>query len=408
MRNKTDHWLYIEPYVHIIARKSTVLLYSSVTRKFWQFPESPEIITIVRKLIDPENDYVVKIDHNLIENSEVKKFIKDIRKNYLGDLLPVGNEAYKPFNIFPAPIVKKKAPRELKYHLREISFHITDLPDNTTKSITDGFYQLGLGGLSCRKGFRLPVEKIRHIVQQVTSLKALTLNFSGIPYQDEEYFSLINQIAINYPFQLRVFATAERAYRFTRDQMPRDAQLVVFMIPDKKKETLEFLEWMTKIESDQRNTEVQFIVRNTREVDMALKLLSEHPVKHFLFKPYYNGHNIDFFFDQVFTGIEDIALSRPGQNQVFSRKIMNDNDIGKINILPDGSVFANVNDPELGNVDNDSLAMIVEKEVTSGRSWFRNRTKVLPCSDCIYQFLCPPISNYELTLKRFNLCKIQD
>ncbi len=408
MKNKMEHWLYIEPYVHIIARKSTVLLYSSVTRKFWQFNELPEISSIIHKLMDPDNGYVVKIDPDLMEHSQVKQFISNIRRKYLGDLLPVSDEANKPFNIFPAPIVKKKAPRELKYHLREISFHITDLPDNTTKSITDGFYQLGLGGLSCRKGFRLPVEKIRHIVQQVTSFKALTLNFSGIPYQDDEYFSLINQIAINYPFQLRVFATAERAYRFTRDQMPRNAQLVVFMIPDKKKETLEFLEWMTKIESDQRNTEVQFIVRNTREVDMALKLLSEHPVKHFLFKPYYNGHNIDFFFDQVFTGIEDIALSRPGQNQVFSRKIMNDNDIGKINILPDGSVFANVNDAELGNVDNDSLAIMVEKEVTSGKSWFRNRTKVLPCSDCIYQFLCPPISNYELTLKRFNLCKIQD
>lgn len=408
MMNKTDHWLYIEPYVHIISRKSTILMYSSITRKFWQFYESPELINIVRQLIDPENGYVVKIDRNLFENSEVKKFIREIRKNYLGDLLPLVDKACKPFNIFPDPVVKKKAPHELKNHLREISFHISDLYDNTTKSIKDGFFQLGLGGLSRKKGYRLPVEKIYRVVQQVTSLKNLTLNFTGIPYPDAEYISLINQLAVNYPFQLRVFATSERAFKFRRDHMSTIAQWVVFMIPRQKKETLEFLEWVQQIESEHRKIEVQFIVKNIQEVERTLKLLSDHPVRNFLFKPYFNGNNIDFFCDQVFSGLDEIALSRPGQNQIFSRMIMNDNDIGKLNILPDGSVFANVNDPELGTIDNDSLATIIGKEIASGKSWFRNRTKVQPCSDCIYQFLCPPISNYELTMNRFNLCKIQN
>ena len=37
---------------------------------------------------------------------------------------------------------------------------------------------------------------------------------------------------------------------------------------------------------------------------------------------------------------------------------------------------------------------------------FYNIDKVYPCKSCLYNFLCPPISNYENVLRKTNLCNI--
>ena len=46
------------------------------------------------------------------------------------------------------------------------------------------------------------------------------------------------------------------------------------------------------------------------------------------------------------------------------------------------------------------------KEIHESKNWFRTRSKVKPCKSCIYNALCPPISNYEYYLKEYNLCNI--
>lgn len=38
--------------------------------------------------------------------------------------------------------------------------------------------------------------------------------------------------------------------------------------------------------------------------------------------------------------------------------------------------------------------------------WFRVRNQVQPCRTCVYEVLCPPLSNYEYALHRNNLCHI--
>ena len=85
---------------------------------------------------------------------------------------------------------------------------------------------------------------------------------------------------------------------------------------------------------------------------------------------------------------------------------MNIYDFGKINIMPNGDVYANLNHPILGNIYTDSLYEIVHKEVEEGKSWLRIRNEA-PCNDCVYQWLCPPPSNYEIAIGRSNLCHVK-
>ena len=48
----------------------------------------------------------------------------------------------------------------------------------------------------------------------------------------------------------------------------------------------------------------------------------------------------------------------------------------------------------------------VQKELTEGCSWLHIRNKAL-CDTCIYQWLCPSPSDYEIRLGHLNLCTVK-
>ena len=74
-------------------------------------------------------------------------------------------------------------------------------------------------------------------------------------------------------------------------------------------------------------------------------------------------------------------------------------------IFPNGNVYADVNEPPLGTVDDSPLS-IVYKEISEGKSWLRIR-KQAPCNGCVYQWLCPSPSNYETIIGQQNLCHLK-
>lgn len=84
---------------------------------------------------------------------------------------------------------------------------------------------------------------------------------------------------------------------------------------------------------------------------------------------------------------------------------MNENFFGKLTIMPNGDVYANVNANVLGNLKSNSLNELVYKEISQKESWFLKRENK-PCSDCAYKLLCPSPSNYELAIGKMNLCNI--
>ena len=89
------------------------------------------------------------------------------------------------------------------------------------------------------------------------------------------------------------------------------------------------------------------------------------------------------------------------------QRTMNLYDFGKITILPNGDVYANLNHPSLGNIHVNNIQEILHKEVEEGKSWFRVRNQA-PCTDCVYQWICPSPSNYEIAIGRSNLCHVKE
>ncbi|MCP4152978.1 MAG: hypothetical protein GY757_34920 [bacterium] len=101
-----------------------------------------------------------------------------------------------------------------------------------------------------------------------------------------------------------------------------------------------------------------------------------------------------------------IRETRPEREELLAKQVINPNYFGKIVVSSKGDIYANVNPPPIGKLGKETLYNVVYKELYSGRSWRRLRTQVKPCRNCIYEGLCPPLSNYETVLKRNNMCTV--
>jgi len=55
-----------------------------------------------------------------------------------------------------------------------------------------------------------------------------------------------------------------------------------------------------------------------------------------------------------------------------------------------------------------TLKEIVLYELSQTNSWKLTRDKIDPCKNCLFQQLCPPISNYELFFEKYNLSLSSD
>jgi len=94
------------------------------------------------------------------------------------------------------------------------------------------------------------------------------------------------------------------------------------------------------------------------------------------------------------------------KRELFAKKELNTNFFGKLTIFPDGNIYSNPNERPLGTI-KDSLYEMLYKELTEGYAWMLTRDQKEPCTKCRFKFLCPPISNYEFAIGKFNLCHLR-
>lgn len=147
-----------------------------------------------------------------------------------------------------------------------------------------------------------------------------------------------------------------------------------------------------------------FIVSNNSELS---KIENDClTVKKIEIVPIIDSDNTDFFAENIFSTKKELLALNPSKREFFVKKELNTNFFGKLTILPNGYIYANVNTPALGSL-KDSLYELLYKEIDSKNAWLMVRDRD-PCNSCRFQYICPSISNYELLLGRFNLCNIKD
>ncbi len=402
-------WLFIEPYVHMTFQAGDVLFYNTLNKKMVVISDQPVIVHLCRMLSKPSNNYTIEISEEELNNPVIHSFIKLLRKSYLGDLLKQSWSDKKPVMIVPNPLIKKHETGAFvpdAETLRELILHISSSNSGLVRQYNRAYAQFVFPYATSGKKKELDLRLLKVIIDETRSFSKMTFDLVA---DDILKYSQLREL-------LSMLETVNHQKRFYFFPMNFNAQ--GFDIPQKNSTYILLLthpfseaniDSIIKSLYQTRNhipVEWHFIVRDSYELVDANRIIQNLHLKNIFFKPYFTGSNYSFFRDYVFIDKNDIDASKPDEKHILARKMINETEWGKLTILPGGKVFANVNDEPLGNLKKDSINDLIRKEANNGISWKRIRSSAIPCKNCLYHLLCPPISNYELVMKKFNLCHL--
>lgn len=382
MRTTIDFWFTIEPYVFVSITDQCVLLYNTLDGVTLE-SNKIEVIELLRETLQQENCGVVLLTNERYKQKNICDFIRKLRYNYMGDIIDVVLSKGKPVQLLPYYNFSNKQEiyrrqnfsplQDVLEYLSEISIHV-DATTNITKLIP--FLQSIPGNPTFNIiGDIESVENYHELLSyfdQYPALKNITCSYQNVIVLQPDFDNNFSyQISVLFPIDLQQWENAR--------QILLNQTLLV---------------------------EYVFYVTSNEDILQAELIIDNHSIEKYRINPVYTSDNIRFFEENVFLNKEDILSTSMTIKDFFSRQAINIYDFGKINIMFNGDVYANLNHPALGNIYTDNIYEIINKEVEEGKSWFCIRNHE-PCINCVYQWLCPSPSNYEIAIGRPNLCHVK-
>ncbi|WP_347154216.1 TIGR04150 pseudo-rSAM protein [Parabacteroides distasonis] len=381
-KETTNYWFKIEPYVHTSIVNSNVLLYNTFDGSFIESKDI-EIVKLLKETLLKENCGVVLLTAERYNLDNIRKFIMELRAKYMGDIIDIELSKSKPVQIMPftslvntQELFKKQnfpTGKKILEYLSEISIYVdynTNIMDLNSflKSLPNISTVNIIGNLKDVANYK----ELLLVLDQFPSLKKITCNYSNVISLQPEFVNNFSySILINYPIDISKWNYSRRL-------------LLNQSIP----------------------FECIFEVTSMDNYSQINKFIEEFGIEKHQLKPVYTGDNIDFFKENVFLTKDDILSTPLSISDFFINQSMNIFDFGKIAIMSNGDIYANVNYPILGNIHTHSIYEIISKELEEGRSWLRIRNQA-PCNTCLYQWFCPSPSNYEIAIGRPNLCHVK-
>ncbi len=415
---KRSYWLYIHPYVYISAKKDHAILYNTLNGKLLEYKEEPEILRLINRLKTDRNLYVVKLSSRHITPG-IGDFIRQIRQAYVGDIVDTALSSTRPVQFKPILSLqrilegatstekhnKRLAKDEIFEYLNTISIYLNDACDRDCRLCSRAYKQF----LFCHKNKKgkneVPFGEIKKLLEQTASSNLAVLNILGgniLKYSRlGELIKLLNSLSIRKEYFIHYLnMTAQPDLRdFFTHPHTRLNVLVHFPV-----EPEIFAAAVKVIDTHRMEKMFHLVIQEEADMEAAEELISTYRLEHIRYNPYFNGKNIGFFEQHVFLTRESIQESRPSLKEILTRTSINPIYFKKIYVLGNGSIHANINGPKIGELGRSYIFDLLDRELNRGRSWTKIRKHVAPCKHCVFHALCPPISNYEYVLGRYNLC----
>jgi pseudo-rSAM protein len=396
-----EYWFTLSPETFLWIKCGKGLIYNSKNQQQYSFKLSNQLDKLCSNLLVTENLYTANLTETDLENHEIKEWTNSVMNIEAGFLTAMEDNIKMPVSLKPILKVQDGIDLYIWKHNNGIGGDIINYLHEITFYVNGSVY----GNCEYYKQCMFPVvspmclnvESIASFIQNSINPFLGNINFVGNLF--------------NYSGLQRLFDVLEKFHL---------SSTIYIMLQD-------FLPNITYLKNIIQCTNIKFNIIVAHSVDNSLLALKElaFPVAVTLIIasseeyeiltnamenidafviPVYNGTNIDFFENNIFSEQNDLDNIALNKREIFIRQKMNISDFGKLTVMPDGVVYANVNMPPLGMID-DTLYALIYKEFTKGQSWFRIR-KQFPCTECVYQWLCPSPSNYEIVIGKYNLCNI--
>lgn len=390
--------LYIEPYVYIYCSSKQYIFYNELNNKTLECTDvrDQSLLVILDKL---HKYYYAYLDNSLMEDVNIISFISKVRNYKIGDVVfsdtNLRHLAIKPDMFIRSSILnfEKDQHFTLGYKayllLHELSINTGYIPDKHSNGSTVFKHNSMNHKITVYNFFD-------NIISEISSFKQLAI-INIVCYENSKYdiiFSFINQIKEKSKANINLILKYDHFKCFVKE-IVNDITYKVFL---NLSEDTNYDSIMDSYENIELYCE---LVDNydIEKIDRIKKLYSKEIFLSVSTK------NFKFLKDNVFMTKKDILSSKHSIHDILIKKILNQCFFGKIYIDEEGRM----NNTSLGSVSlsirDSKIIDAVYEELKQESSWFLTREKIEPCKNCLYNFLCPSISDIELNLLKFDLCK---
>lgn len=412
MKKIDSIWLYLEPYTFISEDSEFYFLYNAREGNEKSYIKEKMVVSIVNELKEVDNLYSTKINIEQLVDEYLFDFINMVQLSGFGDIIEGSLD--KPV-IFPPVLSLQRSVERLKEHkasisenvliyLHEIVIYLNGSCLYNCKNCLKGFKQQ----ISCTKSEKiLDFESLTKFLFSISYTGASVTLVGGDIFRYEkidELLLILDGMNISYTLvsdwrNLPEDSILEKLSHFERIRL----KLLIHQLDNVS--AIENLDRKIGDLNIQKSWDI--FVCSEEELGKAESFSSQFSHSEEVFvKPIYDGTNKSFFEEYVYIDQEELDGIELTRQNIFALQVLNTNDFGKIVIMPDGKVYANLNDAPLGNI-GDPIKLLMTKELESKNSWRRTRYDLEPCSQCRFKLICPSISNYERVMNKNNLCHIR-
>lgn len=382
-----NYWLTIEPYVYINFTQSSVLLYNTLDAAYIE-SSNPLIIKLVQEVSEKKNCGVYLLTNQEFEKNEIQDFIFDIRQKFIGDILPTELSEERPVQLISLLNFQEDKKRlnlqphisigdNILSYLHEVKFDFdenNELNINTLCGVIEQLHNVSTINLGGDIWEYLQLARLLESLNKIMGKKNIVIN-----YQDVDIDKIIStKLGEGYSLIINV--------DFPIDECQWD--VIVPLLSSI---------WKTS-----------FVFKIEKEEDLSdlKRVVNDYKIDQYQLLPIYNNENINFFRENVFLTKEDILSTPLSMREIFANQTLNTYNFGRLHIEGNGNVFAKGNKEPLGNINKDTIKKIIYNEISNGSSWLNVRESE-PCTNCLYQWICPSPSNYEIEIDKPNLCHVK-
>ncbi len=405
-------YLYFNPYVYVKCDREKCLIYNTENKKVIYVNGTKEA-NIVRRVYDYKhyNYYVTKLTSE--EYDTIKNTVAEVESTGSGGIIERDSNENQPVIIPPVIRVSNTIlnyDTESREYLHDIKRYIHNFHIflNTSNGNRSNVYFTSYKQFDSPKYSNCKQELDYSLLkEQLENLdyppKKIILSGSNI-FEYPKFKELTIFLFEKFDETVIVFICDINDYvqnkNFFTNLTSDNYYIKLYVVPD-----YPFVELLQNI--DLQTTILNFIVSSESDVEYVLNEVEKLQLSSYNLLPFYTGDNLSFFRENVFVEEQDV-LNKHDIFDIASKEVINKQLFGNVYVLENGDIKLNPNTKKIGNIKENDIYLSMYNSFAKKETdpWFLTREQVEPCKDCIYSKLCPSISNYELFLNKFKICKI--
>lgn len=411
MPSENKYHIIILPYIYTHYLNNILLFYNTLSNEKVVIPNEKSTRSLVLKIAKKKGINTIGVSTEEYAKPAVARLIRTLVKQRMICLLDAEKSNKPPFQLSPevfllSDVEKLHAPNlgfdyvvyerlnNVKTYTKQLYLYI----NNYTKRGIHCQHRLFPSFLFAKQAHELPLNLLARLLDEIKDSNIQKLDISGGNiFMHSQIHEIIPLLSIqSYPVSIHVLHK-----ELDLNRLIENFHYVIHIVPGEDHRKL--AETIAQLQQANVRYSLDFIIFDDCSFSEGYGFIREHNITNYAFHPIVQN-NTDFLEKNLILTEDEIFAEAISMQSIFRNQKMNINYFGQVTILSDARIFSNVNGPSLGNLNEIHLFDAISGEFSAKGGWRTTRQDIQPCRRCVYQALCPPPSNYEYVMKRFNLC----